>query len=82
MPEPSQPPPLLLYKHTNEKIPPIKNIASYYLNHLATPEISIWHTKGGSITQTIKHIGLHKHHISTVKIMWIMVNECKEKGVQ
>ena len=42
------------------------NIVSYYLKHLENPDISTWNTSGGPITQTIKHLGLNKHHISAV----------------
>ena len=54
------------------------NIASYFLNVLASPDESTWPTKGGPINKTIEHIGLTRHHKKTVEITWHMVNKCKE----
>ena len=54
------------------------NIASYFLNILASPDVSTWFTTGVTITKTIKHFGLNKHHQNTVKRTWRMVNSCKE----
>ena len=42
------------------------NISYYFLNHLASPDVSTWHTAGGPITQTIKRLGIDKHNIRTV----------------
>ena len=50
------------------------NMESYYLYHLSSTDISTCHTVGGTITQTIKHIGQNKHHKSTLEIMCQMVN--------
>ena len=38
------------------------NIASYFLNILASPDVSTWSTTGGPINRTIKHLGLTRHH--------------------
>ena len=54
------------------------NIASYYLNVLASPDESTWSTTGGPINKTIKHLGLTRHHWKTVERTWHMVNKCKE----
>ena len=53
------------------------NIASYFLNILASPDVPTWFTTGGTITKTIKHLGLTKHHRKTVERMWHMLNRCK-----
>ena len=50
------------------------NIASYFLNILASPDRSTWNTTGGPITKTTSHIGLTKHHRSIVEITWHMVH--------
>ena len=54
------------------------NIASYFPNILASPDVSTWFTTGGPITKIIKHLGLKKHHRKTVERTWHMVNRCKE----
>ena len=54
------------------------NIASYFLNILASPDESTWSTTGGPINKTIKHIGLTIHHQETVERTWHMVNKFKE----
>ena len=38
------------------------NIAYYFLNILAYPDVSTWSTTGGPIKRTIKHLGLNRHH--------------------
>ena len=53
------------------------NIASYFLNVLASPDVSTWFTTGGSISKAIKHIGLTRHHRKTLEITYHMVNKCK-----
>ena len=53
------------------------NIASYFLNILASPDESTWSTTGGLIKKTIKNIGQTIHHQHKVEIMWHMVNKCK-----
>ena len=54
------------------------NIASYYLNVLASPDESTWSTTGGTINKTIEHLGLTRHHRKTSERTWNMVNKCKE----
>ena len=53
------------------------NIASYFLNILASPDVSKWFTACGTINKTIKNIGLTRHHRNTVERMWHMFNRCK-----
>ena len=43
------------------------NIASYFLNILASPDESTWSTKGGNINKTIEHLRLSRHHQKTIK---------------
>ena len=38
------------------------NIASYFLNILASPDVSTWSTTGGPMNKTIKHLVLTRHH--------------------
>ena len=54
------------------------NIASYFLNILASPDESIWSTTGGPINKTIKYLVLTGHHQHKVERTWHMVNKCKE----
>ena len=54
------------------------NIASYFLNILASPDVSTWSTTCRTINKTIKHPGLTRHHRKTVERTWHMVNKCKE----
>ena len=54
------------------------NIASYFLNILASPDESTRSTTGGPINKTIKHLGLNRHHRKTVERTCRMVNKCKE----
>ena len=54
------------------------NIDSYFINILASPDVSTWFTTCGPITKAIKHPGLTKHHQKTVEMTWHMVNRCKE----
>ena len=53
------------------------NIASYFLNILASPYVLTWSTTGGPIKKTIKHLGLTRHNRKTVERTWHMVNRCK-----
>ena len=53
------------------------NIASYFLNILAYPDVLTWLPTGGPINKTIKHPGLTKYHRKTVERTWQMVNKCK-----
>ena len=52
-------------------------IASYFLNILASPDVSTMSTTGGPINET-KNLGLTRHHKKKVKRTWYMVNKCKE----
>ena len=54
------------------------NITSYFLNILASPDVSTWSTTGGPINKTIKYLGLTRHHQNTAERTWCMVNKCKE----
>ena len=54
------------------------NIASYFPNILASPDVSTWSTTGRPINKTIKHLGLTRHHRHKVERTWHMVNKCKE----
>ena len=54
------------------------NIASYFLNILSSQDVSTWFATGGTINKTIKHLGLTRHHQTTVEITWHMVNRCTE----
>ena len=72
------PSPQNLSKLVNNKIILNLNIASYFLNILASPDELTWSTTGGAINKTIKHLDLTRHHQKTVEITWHMVNECKE----
>ena len=62
------PPPKNLSKLVNNNTTLNLNIASYFHNKLASLDVSTWYTTGGPITKTVKHIGLTKHHQSTVEI--------------
>ena len=54
------------------------NIASYFLNILAYLDELTWNTTGGTITKTINHLGLTKHHRRTVERTLHMVNRYKD----
>ena len=72
------PTPQHLYKLVdNNKILNL-NIASYFLNVLASPDESTWSTKGGPINKTTDHLGLTRHHEKTIEITWHMVNKCNK----
>ena len=58
------------------------NIASYFLNILASLDVLTWSTTGGPINKKIKHLGLTRHHRKTVERTWHMVNKCKEMEQQ
>ena len=49
------------------------NIASYFINILASPDESTWNTICRSIKKETNHLGLNKHHRRTVGIKWHMV---------
>ena len=67
-----------LSKLVNRKTILKLNIASYFLNILAYPDVLTWSTTGGPINKTIKHLGLTIHHLKTAERTWHMVNKCKE----
>ena len=46
------------------------NIASYFINTLAYPDVLTWSTTGRPINKTIKHLGLTGHHRKTVEKTW------------
>ena len=54
------------------------NIASYFINILASTDVSTWSTIGGPINKTIKHLGLTRHHRHKLERTWHMVNKCEE----
>ena len=75
--EEKRPSPQHLSKLVNKNTILNLNIASYFLNILASPDVLTWSTTGGTINKTIKHLGLTRHHRKTVEITWHMVNKCK-----
>ena len=70
-------PPFFLSKLVNNNTNLNLNIASYFLNILAPPDVLTWFTTGAPITKTIKRLGLTKHHRKKVERTWHMVNWCK-----
>ena len=72
------PSPQHLSKLVNKKTILNLNIASYFLNILASPDELTWSTTGGPINKTIKHLGLTRHRLHKVERTWHMVNKCKE----
>ena len=42
------------------------NIASYFINTVASPHANTWHHRGGTITQKIDHFGLNPNHQRSV----------------
>ena len=76
--EEKRPSPQNLSKLVNKNTLLDLNIASYFLNILASPYVSTWSNKCGPINKTIKHIGLTRHHQKTVERTWHMVNKCNE----
>ena len=54
------------------------NIASYFLNILASPDVSTWSSTCGAIKKTIEHLRLTRNHQHKVEITWNLVNKCKE----
>ena len=43
------------------------NIASYFLETLASPNEKTWHDTGGPITQTINHFSINPNHRRSVE---------------
>ena len=58
------------------------NIASYFLETLASPNEKTWHDRGGPITQTINHFSLNPNHRRSVEHTWKTLISCIEKGVK
>ena len=77
-PEQNRLPQKYLSKLVNNNTTMNLNIASYFINILASPDVSTWFTTCGTMAKTIKHLGLTKHHQNKVERMWHMVNRCKE----
>ena len=46
------------------------NIASFFLETLASPDEKTWHVTGGPITQTINHFSLNPNHRRSVEKTW------------
>ena len=65
--EEKRPSPQHLSKLVNKKRLLNLNIASYFLNILASPDVSTWSTTSGPINKTIKHLGLTRHYRKTVE---------------
>ena len=64
--EEKRPSPQHLSKLVNKKTLLNLNIAYYFLNILASPDVSTCFTTGGPINKTIKHLGLTRHHKNKV----------------
>ena len=58
------------------------NIASYFIETLASPHENTWHHRGGPITQTIDSISLNPNHQRAVEHTWKTLISCIEKGVK
>ena len=58
------------------------NIASYFINNLASPHANTWHHRGGPITQTINHSFLNPDHRQSVEHTWKTLIGCIEQGVK
>ena len=60
------------------------NIASYFLNVLASPDESTWSTKGGPINKTIEHLRLSRNHQRQYKEhgIWLINVNKRSKGTQ
>ena len=58
------------------------NIASYFINILASLDWSTWNTIGGPITKTINTLGITKYQRRTVERMWLMFTRCKDMELQ
>ena len=53
------------------------NIASYFLNILASPDVPTYFTTGVPIKKTIIHLGITKHHQKPGERTKHMDNFCK-----
>ena len=58
------------------------NIASYFIETLASPHENTWNRRGGPITQTINHFSLNHNHRRSVEHTWKTLISCIEKGVK
>ena len=76
--EGKRPSPQNYFKFVNKNTLLNLNIAYYFINILASPDVSTWSTTGKPINKRIKHIGLPRYHRKTVERTWHMVNKCKE----
>ena len=75
--EEKSPSPQHLSKLVNKNTILNLNIAYYFLNILASPDVSTWSTTGGPINKTITHLGLTRHHRKTAERTWHMVDKFK-----
>ena len=58
------------------------NIASFFLETLASPNEKTWHDRGGPITQTINHFSLNPNHRWYVEKTRKIMISFLEKGVK
>ena len=76
--EGKRPSPQHLSKLVNKNTLLNLNITSYFLNILASPDVSTCSTKCGPINKTINLLSLTRNNPKTVERTWYMVNKCKE----
>ena len=58
------------------------NIASYFLETLASPNENTWNCRGGPITKTINHFSLNRNHHRYVEHTWKTIIIYIEKEVK
>ena len=58
------------------------NIASYFLETLASPNEKTWNDRGGTITQTINPFSLNTNHRRSVEHTWKTMISSLEKGLK
>ena len=58
------------------------NIASFFLETLASPNEKTWHDTGVPITKTINHFSLNPNHRRSVEKTWKTMISSLEKGVK
>ena len=75
--EQNRPQPKHLSKLENNNTNLNLNIASYFLNILAPPDVMTRFTTGDPRKKTIKHLGITKHHRETLERTCHVVNWCK-----
>ena len=56
------------------------NIASYFLETLASPHENTWHHRGGPITHKINHFSLDHNNWRSVEHTWKTLISCIEQG--